>query len=288
MPEFVLGVDIGGTHITAAVIDLSSRAILQETLSRAPVDSGGSVQQVITTWSSAMHAAIRKSGQQVRRMGIAMPGPFDYEYGVALMQNQGKYDHLYGVNVRPLLAQELQVPEENILFQNDAPCFLQGEFFGGAAKGCTRAIGMTLGTGLGSTWYANGKAVDADRWNTPFGDSIAEEYLSSRWFVKRFEELTGQQVPNVKAIVDQFPTEPKVQQLFDEFGKNLGVFLIPFAQERNPEVIVLGGNIAKALPLFAPLLLQTLHQQNVHVPVKQAQLGEEAALIGAASLWKQA
>jgi glucokinase len=234
-----------------------------------------------------MRQAMSGYSGKLSQIGIAMPGPFDYENGIALMRNQGKYDALYGVNVRALVAEQLQLAETDIRLLNDAACFLQGEVVGGAAKGCNRAIGMTLGTGLGTARYKEGMAEDADLWKIPFQAGIAEEYLSSRWFVKRYEELTGSQVPHVKAIVDRAPLEPApVEALFREFGQNLALFLVPFVQEAQPEVIVLGGNISKAYTLFEAALKQGLVQQNCLLPTRVAELGEEAALIGAASLWQ--
>ena len=285
MNPFVLGVDIGGTHITAATVDMKSRVLLPQTQVREHINAAGSVEEITTAWAAAMEAAIVKSGRPVRQIGIAMPGPFDYANGIALMQGQGKYDALYGVDVIALVAGKLGLDKSAIRTLNDAACFLQGEVFGGAAQGYSRAIGMTLGTGLGTARYKNGLAEDADLWKTPFGESIAEEYLSSRWFVKRYTELTGKQLPHVKAMVDRLPQEPAVGEIFREFGENLAKFLVSFIQEAEPEVLVLGGNISKAHALFEPALLQGLAQQNCLIPIKTAILAEEAALLGAASLW---
>lgn len=285
MNPFVLGVDIGGTHITAATVDMESRTLLPQTQVREHINAAGSVEEITTAWAAAMAAAIVKSGRPVRQIGIAMPGPFDYANGIALMQGQGKYDALYGVDVIALVAGKLGLDKSAIRTLNDAACFLQGEVFGGAAQGYSRAIGMTLGTGLGTARYKNGLAEDADLWKTPFGESIAEEYLSSRWFVKRYAELTGKQLPHVKAMVDRLPQEPVVGDIFREFGENLAKFLVPFIGEATPEVLVLGGNISKAYALFGPALRHGLAQQNCLIPIKTAILGEEAALLGAASLW---
>lgn len=287
MSHFTLGVDIGGTHITAAVVDLTTRKIMRGSITRQPVDAGGSITDIISSWSGAMRAAMEKYNGEIRHAGIAMPGPFDYEKGIALMQNQDKYDALYGVNVKELLAEELHLDMQSIRFQNDAPCFLQGEAFAGAAQGFSRAIGLTLGTGLGSAVIVNSKAWDANLWDTPFQDSIAEEHLSSRWLVKRFYELSGRKAENVKNIVEQLPEEPKVHELFAEFAGNLAVFLTSFAKQERPEVIVLGGNIAKAFNLFGDKLHEKLREYSILIPVKTAQLGEEAALQGAASLWQE-
>lgn len=287
MDRFVLGADIGGTHVTAAVVDLSTRKILHETITRQPVDASETIADIIRSWSSTMLTTIGKYKTEVKQVGIAMPGPFDYENGIALMQNQDKYDALYGINVKELLAEALQVDTYSIRFQNDAPCFLQGEAFAGAAQGYNRAIGLTLGTGLGSATIVNGKAWDANLWDTPFSAGIAEEYLSSRWFVKRFYELSGRKADNVKSIVELLPTEPMVQTLFAEYADNLATFLVGFVRQGHPEVIILGGNISKAFNLFGDALQEKLQMQGISIPVKTAQLGEEAALLGAASLWQE-
>ncbi|MBB6610574.1 ROK family protein [Pontibacter sp. Tf4] len=287
MNQFVLGVDIGGTHITAAIVDLATRKILHETMTRQKVDASGTIGDIMTSWSSAMLTAIGKHKTEITNIGIAMPGPFDYENGIALMQNQDKYDALYGINVKELLAEALRLDNDNIRFQNDAPCFLKGEAFAGAAQGYNRAVGLTLGTGLGSAVIVNGKAWDANLWDTPFRDGIAEEHLSSRWFVKRFYELSGRKADNVKTIVELLPTEPKVQELFTEYADNLATFLGDFVRQEQPEVIILGGNIAKGFNLFGGGLQEELQAQRITIPIKTAQLGEEAALLGAASLWQE-
>ncbi|MDB5015066.1 MAG: hypothetical protein JWQ25_3268 [Daejeonella sp.] len=53
----------------------------------------------------------------------------------------------------------------------------------------------------------------------------------------------------------------------------------------NPEVVVLGGNIAKAYNLFIPNTLGVLEKKSIDIPILKAILGEDAAIIGAASLW---
>lgn len=287
MNQFILGVDIGGTHITAAVVDLVNRRILDNTINRRHVDASGSVAEIIAGWSETMLAAMGMFSRTITHVGIAMPGPFDYENGIALMQNQDKYDALYGVNVKKLLAQALQLDMQHIKLQNDAPCFLKGEIFAGAAQGYSRAIGLTLGTGLGSAAVVEGEAWDAELWKSPFNGSIAEAHLSSRWFIKRFQELSGIKAENVKCIVEMLPAEPKVHELFDDFAHNLAEFIVQFAKQESPVVIILGGNIAKSFNLFGDALVKNLREQHIHVPVKIARLGEQAALLGAANLWQE-
>ena len=281
-----VGVDIGGTHITAALVDLEKGTLVADSVIREHVNAKGNKAAIIQDWALGIKKVAGDAEADGLRIGIAMPGPFNYAAGISLMQNQDKYDALYGLNVKELLAEALHISTTKFQFMNDAACFLQGEAFGGAAKGASRVMGLTLGTGLGSAFYRDGMAEDAALWRSPFKEGIAEDYLSARWFLKRYFSLSGRKVDNVKSLVELLPSDAQVRTVFDEFGQHLGSFLLPYINSRKPEVVVIGGNIANALHLFQPALQETLASEGITVPVKQALLGEEAALIGAASLWK--
>ncbi len=281
-----LGIDIGGSHITAALVDLESRSIVEGSWRRERVNSQGAVTDILNAWCAVINDVFGSGmAADVKYIGIGMPGPFDYEQGISHMKNQDKYDALFGLNVKTLLAEKLNIDAQHIRFINDAGCFLQGEAFSGAARGHQRAIGLTLGTGLGTAVFDGHLAKDADLWNAPFQNSIAEDYISTRWFVKRYTEISGNVVKDVKALVELMPTDARINGIFDEFAKNLAGFLTDFIRNNNPEVVVVGGNIANAAELFFPLTQQELTAQNIHVPLLKATLGESAAIIGAASVW---
>lgn len=282
-----LGIDIGGSHITAALVDLETRSIIEGSWNRTRVNSHGEAADIIAAWAAVINEVFSHAPAGVKHIGIGMPGPFDYEQGISLMKGQDKFDALYQLNIKQLLAAKLDILPEQIRFINDAGCFLQGEVFSGAGRNYRRGIGLTLGTGLGSAWYHEGVAKDANRWCTPFKDGIAEDYLSTRWFVKRYQEISGETVADVKALVARMPADNRIQELFNEFAVNLAVILTDFVKAEQPEVIVIGGNIANASDLFFPLLKTQLQQQQITVPVVKATLGEAAALIGAASLWHE-
>lgn len=282
----VVGVDVGGTHITAARVSLEAGALQAETPVRTQVQANGEKSEIIRSWAKTVVAAAGTNTPESFRLGIAMPGPFDYEKGVSLMKFQDKYDALYGLDVKELLATALQVQPEQIRFMNNAACFLQGEALGGAAKGAARPIGLTLGSDLGSAIYENGCAVDAALWCAPYKEGIAQDYLGAQWFVKRYQDLTGLEVAHVKALVDLLPEYPQVQDVFEEFGRQLGEFLVPYIQQENADMVVIGGEIGQTLAPFLPQLEQTLFEHASPVPIRQAQLGETAALLGAAAIWK--
>lgn len=286
--KLVLGADIGGSHVTVGIIDLQTNTVLSETKSRLELNSKGDLDSIITVWQKAIANTCKLFGTKPSFLGISMPGPLDYEKGISLINGQDKYDALFGLNIKQLLAERIQMPANHICFINDAVSFLQGEILGGAAKSGHNVIGLTLGTGLGSAKALNGgEVLDADLWKMPFKDAIAEEYLSTRWFVKRYHEITGEVVDNVKELhhLANAGNEDALH-IFTEFGNNLGLFLQRFiALEGEVDTVVMGGNIAKTAHLFSPSVLAELGDDKV--TLKQAILGEDAALIGAAGVWKK-
>jgi glucokinase len=276
--KYACGVDIGGSHITAALIDCSSYNVVQATVIRKRIDSKGTALQIIGAWAEALQPLL--NGEM--HVGIAMPGPFDYEEGISLMQGQDKYDALYRLNVKSLLSDKLQIARADIRLSNDASCFLKGEVAGGVLKGIDHALGITLGTGLGTAVFHAPEAHDGNLWCSPFKEGIAEDYISSRWCVNRYLTLTGKPVNNVEQLAFLANSgEEYALRVFNEFGENLGLFLAGIIQSDPVDAVVLGGNISKAMSLFMPAVERILEEKGLSIPVKQSVLGENAALVGA-------
>lgn len=282
----VLGIDIGGSHLTAALVDEATRKFVPDSYLRVRVNSKGTAEEILDIWTKAIDDTFQAHPVKSKRIGIAMPGPFDYANGISLIRGLDKYEALYKLNVKEILSKRLSIPETSILMMNDAACFLRGEVYYGAARGYQDVIGITLGTGTGSAMHHHGITHDANLGPAPFMDSIADEYFSTRWFVKRYSELTGNTVKDVKTLADLHGSDEQVKNIFKEFVKNLVVFLEGFVRAEKPQVIVMGGNIAQCSSLFMEDLTAQLAARNITVPIVRAELGEEAAILGAASLFE--
>lgn len=279
----VLGIDIGGSHITAALVDLETRKIIPESYRRRSVDAREEANVLLDSWCHVINDAFKCSNTMEKKLGIAMPGPFDYVNGICLIKEQDKFQSLYEVNVKTELAERLNILPSNIEFINDAAGFLQGEVFAGAARNFGRVLGITLGTGLGSAMYFNGTASDAALWDSDFLDGIAEDYLSTRWFLKRYEELSGKFLDGVKDLLALVNEDPKSALVFREFGHNLGRFMSPLIKQHQLELVIIGGNISLAFNAFSPALESVLKAEQITAAIKITTLQENAALIGAAS-----
>ncbi|MBO9635413.1 MAG: ROK family protein, partial [Chitinophagaceae bacterium] len=276
----VLGIDIGGSHISCCMVELEGSGFLRETEVHAKVDPAGTAGELISTWAGAVRDSFSKAHEPLGYIGIAMPGPFDYEQGISMVTGLHKFESLYGLNVKELLAEELGIDAGNIRFINDASAFLLGEVKGGAGLGFANAAGLTLGTGLGSAGYFHHVLHDGDLWCTPFKDARAEDYLCSRWVVQEYKKLSGRTIHGVKDLMPDFQHNVHAQLVFETFGRNLGEVLLMKYPPSLQDVVVIGGNIAKAWNCFIPHTEGFFRQQGVKMDLRPALLGEDAAIMG--------
>lgn len=282
--HYVTCADIGGSHITAAVMNMNDKTIVDQSFVRLEVNSKGTAANIISTWIEALKKANVGAGLQITHAALAMPGPFDYENGISYIRGLNKYEAIYGLNVKQLLAEELRIDPENIKFRNDAEATIAGEVLAGAGVSYQNVMGVTLGTGFGSAQFTDGFSRDLNLGSRLFKDALADDYLSTRWFLKRHYELTGMPLTGgVKALAAIADGNNTARDIFREFALNMSAFLTEPVFMIKPEVIIMCGNIAKASPFFLPLL-----KRRLKCNIKLALLGEQAALIGAAALFQSA
>ncbi|PST83552.1 transcriptional regulator [Pedobacter yulinensis] len=282
MEHIVMGVDIGGSHITAELIDLQKKQEIEETLVRTKLDSHAAAEDIIENWAKTIEQSMEGYPIKPKKISIAMPGPMDYKNGICKIKDQDKYPALYNKNIKEMLARRLNYDVSAVNFMNDAACFLKGELFIGSLSGFDEAIGLTLGTGLGTAHTTNGAAFDSDLWKMPFQKGIAEDYISTRWFVKRYFELSGIQIADIKDLVDHHQDSPHFKTVFAEFSENLAKFIHKFIRKKMPLAAVIGGNIVKAEAFFLEDTRRHLAKlMGYSFPLKRSELGEKAALLGA-------
>src|SRR4051812_13766015 len=190
--RYILAADIGGSHITLGICGLETYNIIGDATLRTEVDSKGSANEILNTWGNALRQILEKN-QSITFFGlsIAMPGPFDYQNGISYITGLKKYEALYGMDIRQVFAGVLKIDPQLVRFRNDAESTIAGEIVAGAAKGFQRIMGVTLGTGFGSAYCKNGVTKDINLGSETFKDSIADDHLSTRWFLNRYRELTG-------------------------------------------------------------------------------------------------
>lgn len=268
-----LSLDVGGTKIKAAVVLTDGRL-----LSPAREYSAGAgdarpvlVERFFAIVQEQLDAAGAK-GVSVLAGCVGFPGPFDYEQGVCLLQGIGKYDALYGLNLRRLLEGKFGFP---FYFFNDAALFLVGACNLAEAKRYQKVCGVCLGTGIGSAFYdrpwlvKEGADIPKDGYiySLPFKDGILDEYLSATG-LRREIARAGLDITDVHELADLARDEKEQAiQIFQEFGKDLASVLPDIAQKFGARCLVLGGKIAGAADLFAASLRHTLEKRRIRLLV---------------------
>jgi glucokinase len=281
--QLVLALDVGGSSIKSALVE-NGRHILGS-VCVDEIQSGASAEEILNQFSQIISSQLA-TARDVNRIAFAFPGPFDYEQGISLIQNQAKYEALYGVHVATKLKEILNAPTLEMRFRNDAEAAILGEALYGSGVGCSRLIGLTLGTGLGSAFITEGKIItEGDDlpphgwlYSLPFGAQRADDVFSTRGLRARLRER-GIHAGNVASAL-QNPDEQSLAEVFASFGAELGAFLKPYVLAFRADAVLVTGGIAEAWERFAPPLVRTLP-----VRVRKGTLGRRAALLGAAALY---
>lgn len=284
--RYILGADVGGSHISSALVDINEMCILESSLFKGPIDAQGDALSILKTWGDILKKSLNSIvDYSLVGMSIAIPGPFDYANGVSLISDVNKYEEIFGINIGEFLRhmvlptyektssmqydEEIQVP---ILFENDASCYGIGESNQPSAAKYNKLLAITLGTGFGSSFIANnlvlkkgaGIPKNGELYSVTFKDGIAEDYISSKWLTKEYRHYTGNSLTPRQIAKKAIEEMDAISlQVFEQFGKNLGECLIPIIQQFNPDGIVIGGSIARSAELFVPSVREILKKSGI-------------------------
>lgn len=282
--QVAIALDVGGSSVKSGVVDADYRVGEMRTDaidSRADADTIiGVFEQIIRHHLQAIPLA--------RCQGIAFgfPGPTDYAAGISYIHGLQKYEAIYGLNVKTLLAERLTVPPAIIHLRNDAEAAVVGEAQAGAGKRYRRVIGITLGTGLGSSHLIDGRpqesgaGVPVEGWlgAVPYRGELSDDWFSTRGLARRLQ-AAGATTSLSDASAQARTGDTVIAGVYATFGDDLGAFLQPYVRDFEAEVVVVLGGITAAFDLFGPALMA-----QVSAPVLCGELGTQAALIGAANL----
>jgi glucokinase len=275
----VVALDLGGTHVSAATVDVGSASVVSASRVREELSAGAGRDELLGRIRAAGTAAL--SGQ-VEAAGVAVPGPFDYDRGICLLEH--KLESLYRVDLRAELASALSLPPHSVRFLNDAEAFLLGEWWAGAARSHDRAVGITIGTGLGSAFLEQGSIVrtggrvppGGELYRVPFRNAPVEERISRRALLARYE-ADGVEVVEVARRARA--GEQRARDVFDALSTDLADFLGPWLATFAPSCLVVGGSIARSWDLLERGLSPLEADLAVLTPAEHI---DDAALLGAA------
>ncbi len=242
----VIGIDLGGTNVRAGIVDGSS---VKKILS-CKVDKDGSAENVLENIFSVVDPIFNK---EICGIGTGVPSILDVERGIVYdVQNIPSWKE---VPLKEIMEDRYKVP---VYINNDANCFATGEKFFGKAKGYKNAACVTLGTGIGVGLIINGSLYSgrncgAGEFGTiPYKDHTYEYYCSGMFF-KNIYGIPGDALYNKALSGDE-----QSVKAFEEFGFELGNSVNLVLYSIDPEIIIFGGSISKAFPLFKKALMESV------------------------------
>lgn len=284
--------EIGGTHVSGALVELPGCLVLPGSVRRRGLRSEGSTSEVV--------AGIVGTGDLIdaapgAAWGVAVPGPFDEAGGVGWFEGVGKLEALHGFDLGAALRSGLRARPSRVSFVNDAVAFALGEWRAGAARGHRRVVCLTLGTGVGSAFLDDGRAVvrgplvppDGHAYRLTCDGAPLEDTVSRRALRRRYAEETGDAVADVHTIAERARAgETAARAVVGEAMHALGVTMAPWLDRFGASALVVGGSIAGSWDLLAPALTAGLASASTRpaqaLVVEPAHDAECAPLAGAA------
>lgn len=314
-----IGIDLGGTKVAAAVVDDSGRihgkGHRATEAQRGPAAVIGNMAKAVEEALAATPPHLR---EQVQGIGVGAPGIIDAAAGTVLLAPNLRWENL---PLRALLEERFGQP---VAMDNDANCAALGEQWAGAARGRRHVVMVTLGTGVGGGLILDGRIyrgaggfagelghIPVDEDGPPCGcgrRGCLEVYASASAIAARGREAVAAghgrairaqarrtsrgQIDARAVLAAAQKGDPTAAAIVREAAGRLGWTLAGVVNALNPEVIVVGGGISRAGnllldPVRAEVARRALGGPAGQVEIVAARLGNEAGLVGAASLlWR--
>ena len=293
-------VDIGGTKI--AVGAAREDGVIAHRI-EFPTDAAAGFADAMGRIRHALHRAIDACGP-LCGIGIACPGPLDPFTGV--LGDIGTLPEWQGGNLIEELQREFSLP---IAVENDADAAALAEFAGGAGRGASNFIFITVSTGIGGGIVLDGRLYRGAGGSHPelghqvldrsgplcycsargCWESLASGTAMSEWM---FENSGGLRRMTAAAICDRATQGDELAlRAVRREGYYLGLGLANLVTLLVPEVIALGGGVMNSGRLFMEDSLKVVRELCTQVPagktrILPAALGSEAGLSGAAQAWR--
>jgi glucokinase len=313
--KYTFGIDLGGTNIKVALLK-NTNDIVEKTVIETHRYKGKAklITEIIRTIKCIM-STNNVAKNEVAGIGIGVAGPIDFDRGfIHVLTN------IKGWKNTPLKQILTKKTGIKTFVDNDVNVVTLGELKYGAGKGFQDILCLTLGTGVGGGIVLNGHLYRGPNFTAgeighiPInvigpkcncgGIACVERYVGNRYIILRAKELVKKDKKSlILKYVNNRPSKitPKIISqaaknkdktallIWREVGNYLGIALSGLINTFNPELIVIGGGVAKAgKPLFdsikKTIKLRAMKNPATFVNVVPAVLGEEAGIIGASVL----
>ncbi|MDG5798888.1 ROK family protein [Marinilabiliaceae bacterium ANBcel2] len=271
-----IGVDIGGTKMQIAKVcnnkveeSVTVPTLAKRTRSEIFNDLVDGISKVID--------------DDVVGLGVGVPGLVDDKNGVIF--NITNIPSWKNFDIRSELSKHFNIP---VFVGNDANCFVLGEKHFGKAFGYSNVVGIALGTGVGGGVIVNGvlhtgnKFMAGEFGGISYRDKDFENYCSGKFFVNEYNTEGAECAQLAKS------KDSKALEIFKVLGNHVGNLLTTIICSCAPDIIVIGGSLAKSYKFFEPGIREVFdkfpHQMVLDATPVVVSDNNDIAVLGAAAL----
>jgi len=289
-----LAFDIGGTKISSGVVEIGKDDYKVYDFQKAETPRGG--KNIVDKIVEMAINYERNGGFDEIRMAVA--GQIDYKKDIVKYAPNIK--GLENVNLKKIIREKIQ---KNVEADNDVKCFALAENRFGKGKEYENVVYLTIGTGIGGAIEINNELYcGANNTAGEFGHMIIisggekcscgnrgcwEQYVSGKAIEKMYRKLSGRRKKAKDIAFDSAKNSRLDRKVIKEASFYLATGLINIVNTINPEIIIIGGSVAKSKEIL-DLAIREMKRRAL-IPAKKTRivktdLGDEAFLVGAALL----
>jgi glucokinase len=301
--KFIIAVDLGGTNLKVALLDLKYKIKDKKVLSTQRLTRKESLISAVVDSVNKILKNNSLDNTDILGLGLGLPGPIDTEQGIVHF-----FPNIPGwkeVNLKRIIENRLKLPA---FLDNDAKMMCLAEHKLGAAQGYKHAICLTLGTGVGGGIIIEGKLyrgadnASGEIGHIPInekgpicncgGKACLEAYIGNNRIQREAKKIFKRNVSLEELSRLAKIKNSQALSIWLKVGRRLGLALSGVVNLLNPDCIVIGGGVANAGKVLFDqvrkvVLKQAMSVQARGVKIVKAKLGSDAGLIGAAIFVKE-
>ncbi|MFH0762775.1 MAG: ROK family protein [Candidatus Omnitrophota bacterium] len=302
--KFILAIDVGGTNLKAAVLDLRYAIKKRIVLNTKKFQDKEALVAAITACAGRIISEARLQKKDILGLGIGLPGPVDARKGIVhFLPNIPGWRE---VKLAAILKKKLGFP---VYLDNDVNLMAIAELACGAARGFKNSLCLTLGTGVGGGIIINGKFyrgannAAGEIGHLPInekgprcncgGIACLEAYIGNERILREARKIFKRRIRLEELSLLARKGNPKARRIWLEAAERLGIALVCAVNLLNLDAVIIGGGVANAGNILFKKVKETIQRRAMkvasrHVKVFRARLANDAGLIGGAISVKEA
>lgn len=305
--KYVVGVDLGGTKIYTALVNLDGEIVKEITIKTEAEKGEESVMEKIL--NTIGYVLDDVDLDEVRAIGVGSPGPLDVEKGLIVYTPNLPFKNF---NIVGPIKEKYNI---DTYLDNDANVATLSEFMFGAGKGSKNMVFVTVSTGIGGGAIINGNIYRGSTSNAleighttvmqggprcGCGNTGCAEALASGTAIgKRAKEALESKVETslrnyesvsaTEVFIEAERGDKVSQEILNNALSYLGITMANIANSFDPDMIVVGGGVSQAGRIVFDMIDKEMERRcltNIYAncKVKPALLGGKAGVLGAAAL----